>query len=492
MDNSNSQITYHDNLSSSSWLQTLDCTKRRLLVFLFTSFFSLLVYLFTLVPEVNWGDGAELSLQVYQLGVTHPPGYPVYTLLGKAVNLIVTNPAAATNLLSALCTALTIGLMSLFILDLTNHIFASSIVPLIFAFTPQVWSMAVTTEVYNVNLLFLGLTLYLFHLWYKDSSMSALFLSSILFGVSLGTYLANLLLLPAFIFLLYRSKHKSYHKILLFISVSAILGISVLSFTYFRAGIIPPIGTRYIPGSLTDTIRYFTGHQYGTLSIQDLSFYLMRPIEHAARFGQNFLWIGILLGLYGIFIQRQMNRDLCLFFLLIMSINFVYFTYYRTFDYYTMITPSYFIFSLWIAYSFTGKKKLRPAVLTVSIIVCIGLLIMQVPERIERTHKYPVTNFVLSSFKQIPKNAVVICGWNKFTPLLYFQKTHNLRDDITLIERVKTTRYYEHGKVDSYLTFIDSHISLRPLIIDHVESIIQKRFNVTTIDNNWSQINLLK
>src|SRR3990172_10319858 len=222
MDNSNSQITYHDNLSSSSWLQTLDCTKRRLLVFLFTSFFSLLVYLFTLVPEVNWGDGAELSLQVYQLGVTHPPGYPVYTLLGKAVNLIVTNPAAATNLLSALCTALTIGLMSLFILDLTNHIFASSIVPLIFAFTPQVWSMAVTTEVYNVNLLFLGLTLYLFHLWYKDSSMSALFLSSILFGVSLGTYLANLLLLPAFIFLLYRSKHKSYHKILLFISVSAI------------------------------------------------------------------------------------------------------------------------------------------------------------------------------------------------------------------------------------------------------------------------------
>jgi len=38
---------------------------------------SLAVYLLTLVREVDWGDSAELALQAFQLGVTHPPGYPV-------------------------------------------------------------------------------------------------------------------------------------------------------------------------------------------------------------------------------------------------------------------------------------------------------------------------------------------------------------------------------------------------------------------------------
>jgi len=65
--------------------QTVSFTKSSALVFLLLlSLFSSFVCLATLVPEVDRGDCAEFSLSAYQLGVTHPPGYPLHTVLGKA------------------------------------------------------------------------------------------------------------------------------------------------------------------------------------------------------------------------------------------------------------------------------------------------------------------------------------------------------------------------------------------------------------------------
>lgn len=136
-------------------LQTTTTFRRKsALVFLCTFLLSLVVYYVTLLPEVDYGDSAELSMQAYQLGVTHPPGYPVHTILGKILGLMLSDSATATNSLSALCTSLTVGLMSMMILGLTNNLYGALLVPLIFAFSPRVWSMAVTTEIYNVNIFF--------------------------------------------------------------------------------------------------------------------------------------------------------------------------------------------------------------------------------------------------------------------------------------------------------------------------------------------------
>ena len=50
-------------------------------------FFSLLaVYVETLQPSVPGGDAGELIVEAYQLGLPHPPGYPLHTLLGHAIS----------------------------------------------------------------------------------------------------------------------------------------------------------------------------------------------------------------------------------------------------------------------------------------------------------------------------------------------------------------------------------------------------------------------
>ena len=48
----------------------------------------LAVYVATLTPTVAGGDAGEMITVAYLLGVAHPPGYPLYTLLAKLASLI--------------------------------------------------------------------------------------------------------------------------------------------------------------------------------------------------------------------------------------------------------------------------------------------------------------------------------------------------------------------------------------------------------------------
>jgi hypothetical protein len=65
----------------------------------------------TLAPGVGAGDGGELLLAASTLGVPHPPGYPLWTLLaGAAAALPFGTLALRVNALSALFGAAAVAL----------------------------------------------------------------------------------------------------------------------------------------------------------------------------------------------------------------------------------------------------------------------------------------------------------------------------------------------------------------------------------------------
>src|SRR4051812_26123567 len=73
--------------------------------------FSLVVYVLTLSPTVNFVDSGELISVGANAGIAHPPGYPLYTLLiilGGA--LPFSDRAVGVNLVSALAGALAVAL----------------------------------------------------------------------------------------------------------------------------------------------------------------------------------------------------------------------------------------------------------------------------------------------------------------------------------------------------------------------------------------------
>lgn len=52
----------------------------------------------------NLGDSGELIISAYQLSIAHPPGYPLFTILGKIFTFLPFGSVAwRVNLMSALC-----------------------------------------------------------------------------------------------------------------------------------------------------------------------------------------------------------------------------------------------------------------------------------------------------------------------------------------------------------------------------------------------------
>ncbi|MCB0407393.1 MAG: DUF2723 domain-containing protein, partial [Bdellovibrionales bacterium] len=77
--------------------------KRLFLEYLPLGLFCFLIYFLTVCRTVPGGDSGELITVAYRLGVAHPPGYPLYTILAHLMGYIpFGNVATRINFMSAL------------------------------------------------------------------------------------------------------------------------------------------------------------------------------------------------------------------------------------------------------------------------------------------------------------------------------------------------------------------------------------------------------
>lgn len=453
-------------------------------------FIAFVCYSITLRREIEWGDSAELALQAWQLGVAHPPGFPVHTILGKFLMLFFHDPAIATNMLSALASAAAVSIVYLLLFHLTHHSLSAICGSFVFAFCPIIWEMAVFTEVYNINIFFLVTAVYLILTGLESQNRKRLIGGAVFYGLSLGAYLANLLLLPAFLFWLWKSPSRRKGLIGQFLLISLTIGTAIMSWSIFRTLVHPPIGTLYIPHTPLKVLYYFAGIQYGSISVHPMSFYWNRLMEHAILFSYNFRYVGILLAFMGFFFLWQNKRLEFWGFLFIFAINFFYFTQYGVRDYYTKVQASYLVFSIAISYalaSFDAMRNffLRWVPITLCMLLIAAFLFTEYPYRKARASLTEVTDFSTTSFALFPQNAIVIAGWSRFTVLLYHQKVNHLRQDLLIVELQKQRRYYEHLRIKSYEILIEEEIDRRPIIIDAVSPALQEKYRIQKKNENW-------
>src|SRR5919108_5214982 len=72
----------------------------------------LLLYLLTLAPSTAMWDTSEYIAAAYTLGLPHPPGNPLFVLVGRVFAIIpIFGPNVATriNVLAAICSAVSAG-----------------------------------------------------------------------------------------------------------------------------------------------------------------------------------------------------------------------------------------------------------------------------------------------------------------------------------------------------------------------------------------------
>jgi hypothetical protein len=65
-------------------------------------------------------DNGEFQLVAWKLGIAHPPGYPLYTMIGWLFSRFFASPAFALNLLSAILAAITLVIVNRTVRTLTR------------------------------------------------------------------------------------------------------------------------------------------------------------------------------------------------------------------------------------------------------------------------------------------------------------------------------------------------------------------------------------
>jgi hypothetical protein len=181
---------------------------------------ALITYTLTVEPTVSFWDAGEYILTSSKLQVGHPPGAPLFQMLGAFFSVFSTDPSQIgwlMNMMSAVSSAFTILFMFWSISILLRNIVRSSetlttskgqailgsalVGSLAFAFTDSFWFNAVETEVYAMATLIMAIMFYLGLRWEQDMHKPRgnkwLILIAFVTGLSFGVHFMGLLTIPA-------------------------------------------------------------------------------------------------------------------------------------------------------------------------------------------------------------------------------------------------------------------------------------------------------
>jgi hypothetical protein len=124
-------------------------------------FIAIVVYAATLLKGVSSFDAAEMQTVPAVLGIAHPTGYPLWSLLGFLWTKLFffASPALMMNLLSALLFALAAATLALISLRLGVGPGLAAVAGLAFAFAGETWSRATEADVHSLHTLLVALLL---------------------------------------------------------------------------------------------------------------------------------------------------------------------------------------------------------------------------------------------------------------------------------------------------------------------------------------------
>jgi hypothetical protein len=214
---------------------------------------ALITYTLTVEPTMSFWDCGEYIATSAKLEVGHPPGAPLYQMMGAFFAMFAldnSQVALMVNMMSVFSSAFTILFMvwsssmilrkivgNISELNKNNYIAilgASFVGGLAFTFSDSFWFNAVEAEVYAMASLFIALLLWLGLRWEQDMYTTRgnrwLLIISLITGLSFGVHFMALLTIPAIGFLYY-FKHYPTVTVKGFI-IANIVVVSVLLFIF--------------------------------------------------------------------------------------------------------------------------------------------------------------------------------------------------------------------------------------------------------------------
>ncbi|MEE2616116.1 MAG: DUF2723 domain-containing protein, partial [Bacteroidota bacterium] len=190
-----------------------------------------IVYYLTTEPTVSFWDTGEYITTSAKLQVGHPPGAPLFQMLGAIFSIFALSSEQVgftINLMSGFASALTIAFMfwsiTMLLSKISNKISDSKdksmailggalTGSLAFTFTDTFWFNAVEAETYAMGTLIMAILFYLALRWEQDMDKPRgdkwLVLISFIIGLSFGIHFMGLLTIPAITLIYFFKNYKT-------------------------------------------------------------------------------------------------------------------------------------------------------------------------------------------------------------------------------------------------------------------------------------------
>ena len=403
---------------------------------------ALVLYVRTLAPSVQPADAGEFQLVCSVLGIAHPPGYPLYTLLGKLFTLLpLGDPAWRVNLFAAVCAAATLGVLARAVRQATGSTAAGVTAASALGLSPTFWAQGTFANIRSLVALLTALAMHWLLCYGRVRSQRYLAAFALTFGLAVTHHGSLALLGVAFLAYLVATDPRIVVEPRRWLRPAAALcaGLAVLAYLPLRSAMNPPFDTpsvRTLPGLVDHVMaRGFRG---------DMLYFLGRP-EMGARlqvlvgilsieFGPV-LWVGALV--LGLLSLRRDWRWVLLWGG-VGAVNALAAITYRAPQTVEYLMPAYVALAYALGLGLGSLPRsgrgapVRAVVLGLVVWVAAVNGLKAYPSYLALHRDRSARDEAAKILQSAEPGALILASWHEATPLWYLQLAEGLRRDVTV------------------------------------------------------------
>ena len=437
----------------------------------------LIVYNFTLAPSVIQIDSGELASVQKLLGIAHPTGYPLFTMLGYFfLQLpIFSSDIFQANFLAAIYCSISVGLFSKFLFEIfliskVNSlpettikliIISSSIV---LGLSTTFWFQSTSVEVYSLHLVLIISTLFLFVKAFRNDDAKFWYLFAYFFGISLSNHMTSILIIPAAVYLYFKKNSFNKNSFLFGARLALITAISaMIVYLYLPIRAMQePILNWGNPIDFERFWRHFTGAQYQVWIFSSLEASKKQLSYFIQNLTNEFFYIIYLPIIFGIFSLIKISKTVLFFTLLLTFSTILYSINYDIVDidsYFLLTYISFivfFFFGIIRILAFSKNPTINVILMTIILIIFPALQLTMNHDKVDQSDNFIFEDYTKASLNSLPANSILFSyQWDYLiSPSYYFQYVENYRRDVTIVDKelLRRSWYFDQlNNVDNSL-----------------------------------------
>jgi hypothetical protein len=443
----------------------------------------LIIYVLTLATDVHFTDSGELASVATSLGIAHPTGYPLFTLLGYLwANLLPWAPIYNLNLMAAFATAASsmfmyfslrllfsefrlISKVASFTSDMKNNLLALFIT-LGFSFALTTWQQATSVEVYSLQLLLINTFIFIILKSYYSTEKSDIYLilSGFVLGLGFANHLTSFMLIPAGLIVFFAKtkniKPNSRYKLLAYVIGATLLGGLLYLYLPIRSSQSPMFNWGEVHRSFDKFIYHVTGAQYQVWMFSDSAASKENFKLFFELIPSQLTWIGVLFLFYGFYVLYRGNKTIFWTLLSTAVLCVMYSMNYSIHDIDSYFVTAYVV--LFLIVGLAAKQLINYQVNLVYLFAFIPLFnLYSHYETNDLSQDKTVSEYYRLVTESAEKDAIIITAqWDFWVSAFWYKdKIEGKRQDITLIEKELLRRTWYVNSLEQWYPDIQKQCS---------------------------------